>query len=147
MLHRTLDGEARVEIDERELRRVGRSFMIDTLASVRNEIGPLEPLVFALGMDAFLTLTRRKPDRFGRTDLCMAIADDFWPAGHDAALHETEPAKGRAADLRRKIADRAGAAADLDRGTARAASEWAGRRVALSPHRRPSRQRGRQRHR
>ena len=57
MLHRTLDGEARVEIDERELRRVGRSFMIDTLASVRNEIGPLEPLVFALGMDAFLTLT------------------------------------------------------------------------------------------
>ena len=56
MLHLALDGASRIEIDERELNREGRSFMVDTLASIRAELPADEPLVFAMGMDAYLTL-------------------------------------------------------------------------------------------
>lgn len=43
-------------IDERELRREGPSYMADTLASLREEVGPERPLCLMLGMDAFLGL-------------------------------------------------------------------------------------------
>lgn len=75
MLHRALDGEARVEIDEREMNRSGRSFMVDTLASVRAEIGQQEPLIFALGMDAYLTLpTWHQWEALGRYAHIVALA-------------------------------------------------------------------------
>jgi len=42
-------------IDERELRRSGPSYMVDTLASLRAEVGET-PLCLILGVDAFLGL-------------------------------------------------------------------------------------------
>ncbi len=42
-------------IDERELRREGPSYMVDTLTSLRQELGD-EPLVLILGWDAFVGL-------------------------------------------------------------------------------------------
>ena len=42
-------------LDERELRREGRSYMVDTLESLRQEI-PSESICLILGMDAFLGL-------------------------------------------------------------------------------------------
>lgn len=43
-------------IDERELQRGGRSYTVDTLQPLRDEIGPDMPLCLIMGLDAFVTL-------------------------------------------------------------------------------------------
>lgn len=50
------DSEPRLRIDPRELERPGPSYMVDTLESLRAELGKV-PLGLILGMDAFLGLT------------------------------------------------------------------------------------------
>ncbi|HIG44372.1 MAG: nicotinate-nucleotide adenylyltransferase [bacterium] len=45
-----------LQIDEREIRREGKSFTVDTLASFRDEIGPAVPLSLVLGADAYVLL-------------------------------------------------------------------------------------------
>ncbi|GBG14185.1 nicotinate-nucleotide adenylyltransferase [Novimethylophilus kurashikiensis] len=44
--------------DDREIRRDGPSYMVDTLASLRQELGEDVPLFLLLGADAFLGLDR-----------------------------------------------------------------------------------------
>ncbi|MEZ5478877.1 MAG: hypothetical protein R3E95_15780 [Thiolinea sp.] len=44
--------------DRRELERDGASFTIDTLQSLRAELGPQRALAFIMGMDAFLLASR-----------------------------------------------------------------------------------------
>jgi nicotinate-nucleotide adenylyltransferase len=51
------DSEPRLRIDLRELERPGPSYMVDTLESLRTEMGDV-PLCLILGMDAFLGLSR-----------------------------------------------------------------------------------------
>ncbi|MFO7594281.1 MAG: nicotinate-nucleotide adenylyltransferase [Pseudomonadota bacterium] len=55
MLQRAVAGESALQIDERELQRSGPSYMVDTLASLREELGDT-PLCLCLGVDAFLGL-------------------------------------------------------------------------------------------
>lgn len=55
MLRLALDEAPGFVIDERELQRGGPSYMVDTLQSLRDELGS-EPMVFILGMDAFIKL-------------------------------------------------------------------------------------------
>ena len=55
MLEAALDGQPGFVVDGRELRRPGPSFMVDTLASLRQEL-PTRPLCLLLGMDAFFGL-------------------------------------------------------------------------------------------
>lgn len=55
MLYRAVEGEPLLQVDERELQRSGPSFMVDTLASLRQELGET-PLCLCLGVDAFLGL-------------------------------------------------------------------------------------------
>lgn len=50
------DSEPRLRIDPRELERPGPSYMVDTLESLREELGKVS-LGLILGMDAFLGLT------------------------------------------------------------------------------------------
>src|SRR5690606_16735712 len=45
-----------ISLDLRELQREGPSWMVDTLADLRNEHGCQRPLVLVLGADAFLGL-------------------------------------------------------------------------------------------
>ncbi|MFP4155483.1 MAG: nicotinate-nucleotide adenylyltransferase [Halothiobacillaceae bacterium] len=45
-------------VDDRELARAGRSYTVDTLASIRAELGTAQPLVLIMGMDAFNGFTR-----------------------------------------------------------------------------------------
>ncbi|MGC9457761.1 MAG: nicotinate-nucleotide adenylyltransferase, partial [Halothiobacillaceae bacterium] len=45
-------------VDDREFSRAGRSYTVDTLASIREEIGQSRPLVLIMGMDAFNGFTR-----------------------------------------------------------------------------------------
>jgi nicotinate-nucleotide adenylyltransferase len=47
-----------LRIDARELERPGPSYMVDTLASLRGELGAERPLVLIVGLDAFLGLHR-----------------------------------------------------------------------------------------
>lgn len=55
MLRAALDGEPAFRLDDREIRRPGPSYMVDTLESLRTELGRA-PLCLILGMDAFLGL-------------------------------------------------------------------------------------------
>ena len=55
MLEAAVDGLPGFRVDRRELLRPGPSFMVDTLASLRAEVGT-QPLCLLLGLDAFLGL-------------------------------------------------------------------------------------------
>jgi nicotinate-nucleotide adenylyltransferase len=56
MLELTLaDGPPGFRVDPRELNRPGPSYMVDTLVSLREEVGH-RPLILILGLDAFLGL-------------------------------------------------------------------------------------------
>lgn len=55
MLEAALDGLPGFHVDDRELRRPGPSYMVDTLTSLRAEVGS-QPLCLLLGLDAFLGL-------------------------------------------------------------------------------------------
>lgn len=55
MLRAAVGSEPDLLVDIREMQREGESFMVDTLASLRAELGD-EPLCLALGVDAFLKL-------------------------------------------------------------------------------------------
>jgi nicotinate-nucleotide adenylyltransferase len=54
MLQLALSGEACLQADPRELQREGYSYSVDTLTSFRAEVGDECPILFTLGIDAFL---------------------------------------------------------------------------------------------
>jgi nicotinate-nucleotide adenylyltransferase len=56
LLRAALVGQDRLTLDTRELDRDGPSYTVDTLASLRAEIGPERPLVLLVGADAFAGL-------------------------------------------------------------------------------------------
>ena len=56
LLRAALAGQDRLGIDTRELDRDGPSYTVDTLASLRADIGPDRPLVLLVGSDAFAGL-------------------------------------------------------------------------------------------
>lgn len=58
MLRLAIRGERALSIDERELRRDGPSYMIDTLESLRAEFGNQRSLSLLIGMDALQGLDR-----------------------------------------------------------------------------------------
>ncbi|MDH5447016.1 MAG: nicotinate-nucleotide adenylyltransferase [Gammaproteobacteria bacterium] len=56
MLQAAVSHEPGFVVDDRELRREGPSYMVDTLISLRSELGPELSLGLILGLDAFLEL-------------------------------------------------------------------------------------------
>ena len=56
MLRLAIAGLAQVSCDPRELQRRGPSYTVDTLISIRAELGDTQPLVLVLGADAFAGL-------------------------------------------------------------------------------------------
>jgi nicotinate-nucleotide adenylyltransferase len=98
MLRLATLGEASLSIDERELQRDGPSYMVDTLVSLRAELGDTHPLALLIGMDALHGL-----DRWHRwrevADLCHVVvaARPGW----------TAPQGGEVADVvrERKVED------------------------------------------
>lgn len=81
MLELAIAGEPALAIDERELRREGPSFMVDTLRSVRAQVAD-EPLALVLGMDAFRGLESwREWQRLPELAhiLVMQRPDSAWP--------------------------------------------------------------------
>jgi len=53
MLELAIAGEPAFGVDDREVRRAGPTYSVDTLAEYRDECGPDAPLVFLCGTDAF----------------------------------------------------------------------------------------------
>ena len=57
MLQQAIAGQPGFVVDEREIRRTGPSYMVDTLTELRAELGEQRPRCLLLGMDAFLGLS------------------------------------------------------------------------------------------
>lgn len=57
LLNLALDGSALMQVDDRELRRDGPSWTVDTLSSFRDEWGDDCSLVLLMGADAYSALT------------------------------------------------------------------------------------------
>jgi len=95
ILRAALSGQDRLTLDERELRRDGPSWTIDTLIELREEIGAENPLVLLIGADAFLGLPSWH--RWGELFDYAHIGVLTRP-GHDIAVLPTE--------LRIKVASR-----------------------------------------
>ena len=56
MLRAAMVDLPNIAVDDREIRREGVSFTVDTLTSLRREVGLGVPIYFIMGMDAFCTL-------------------------------------------------------------------------------------------
>ncbi|MCK5867212.1 MAG: nicotinate-nucleotide adenylyltransferase, partial [Mycoplasmataceae bacterium] len=57
MLHLAIQNTSGIIIDKREIDRKGPSYMVETLKSIRAEIGSDIPLLLFIGMDAFKGLS------------------------------------------------------------------------------------------
>jgi len=57
MVRIAIEGQPRFQLDDREILRRGVSFMVETLASLRADLGAV-PLGLILGMDAYLGIDR-----------------------------------------------------------------------------------------
>lgn len=56
MLQMAIAAESRFVVDEREIQRGGPSYMVETLESLRQELGTAQSLALILGLDAFAAL-------------------------------------------------------------------------------------------
>ncbi|HXH03271.1 MAG TPA: nicotinate-nucleotide adenylyltransferase [Candidatus Competibacteraceae bacterium] len=56
MVERAIAGQPGFALDDREFKRAGPSYTVDTLTELRAELGPQRPLCLVVGRDAFLGL-------------------------------------------------------------------------------------------
>ena len=79
MVKAAVQGEPRFQVDERELKRSGPSYMVDTLAELRRE-APDDVLVLVLGTDAFLGLPgwERWQEIFDFAHVAVAHRPGWW---------------------------------------------------------------------
>ena len=75
-------------LDEREINRRDPCFMVDTMTTIRAEVGAHIPLVLFLGSDAFMGLTtwHRWTDLFNLAHLAVAHRPGFGPQTWDDSL-------------------------------------------------------------
>ena len=79
MLKLATQRDARFDVDDRELKREGPTYTYDTLAEIRKERGPDQPLVFLSGSDSFekIDTWHRWTELFDLAHFVVAIrADD-----------------------------------------------------------------------
>ncbi len=90
MLEQAIAGQAGFVLDDREMRRDGPSYMVDTLASLRAQMGKERPLCLITGRDAFQALNHWErwreilklahlvaPDRPGATQTLPNVLNDL----------------------------------------------------------------------
>jgi nicotinate-nucleotide adenylyltransferase len=74
--------DAKFDVDDRELRREGPTYTYDTLAEIRKERGPEQPIVFLTGSDAFSQVDtwHRWTEMFDLAHFVVAIRanDEAW---------------------------------------------------------------------
>ena len=79
MLKLATQRDARFDVDDRELKREGPTYTYDTLAEIRQERGPDQPIVFLTGSDSFekIDTWHRWTELFDLAHFAVAIrADD-----------------------------------------------------------------------
>lgn len=108
MVRAAVAGQPGFVIDEREVRRSGASYTVDTLEELRAE-HPTRPLCLVLGMDAFLGLTawRRWTDILALSHLVVAHRPG-WQRPGQGLLRDLLEQRGttHAADLHAALAGR-----------------------------------------
>lgn len=79
MVRLGIAGEPAMRVDDREIRRQGQSYTIDTLEEIRAEIGPSAPLWFLVGADALSGLDgwKRWRELFDLAHLAVAMRPGF----------------------------------------------------------------------
>ncbi len=88
-------GNPQFVVDDREIRRRGPSYTVDTLIELRAELGADQPLCLLLGADAFLGLAswQRWQDLFDLAHIAVAhrpgFAEASWAASMPPALQQT----------------------------------------------------------
>ncbi len=90
LLELAIAGEPAFAVDDREVRRPGPTYTVDTLSEFRREAGPDVPLVFLCGTDAFARVEtwHRWESLFGLAHFAVAVrADDAdWHARGPGAI-------------------------------------------------------------
>ncbi|MGE0356323.1 MAG: nicotinate-nucleotide adenylyltransferase [Burkholderiales bacterium] len=90
MLGLAIAGEPAFAVDEREVRREGPTYTVDTLLELRRERGPETPLVFLCGTDALARVEtwHRWEELFGLAHFAVAIraGDDTWATKGPGAI-------------------------------------------------------------
>ncbi|MDR6992038.1 nicotinate-nucleotide adenylyltransferase [Luteimonas sp. 3794] len=111
MVALAIEGVQGLVLDHRELERQGRSYTVDTLAELRDELGPSKPLAWLVGADSLLGLPgwHRWRDLFALAHLVVAerpgsALDAQLPAGLADALQDRWTPQ--AADLQAQPAGR-----------------------------------------
>lgn len=99
MLRLAVSGEPGLVVDERELRRGATSYTVDTLRTLREELGPQAPIALVLGMDAFAGLPQwHEAEAIPRLAHVIVVARPDYPLDerHEAVqwlrAHEVEDA-------------------------------------------------------
>jgi nicotinate-nucleotide adenylyltransferase len=90
MARLAIGGNPLFTIDDREVRRSGPGYTVDTLMEVRHEIGAERPLCLLLGADAFLELAtwHRWHELFALAHLVVAHRPGFPPESWPARMPE-----------------------------------------------------------
>ncbi len=92
MVRLAIDDNPLFAADDREIRRSGPGYTVDSLTEIRREAGSERPLCVLLGADAFLELAtwHRWHELFGLAHLIVAYRPGFppelWPARMPQAL-------------------------------------------------------------
>jgi nicotinate-nucleotide adenylyltransferase len=134
MVRLAVSGNPRFTVDDRECRRAGPSYTVDTLRELRAELGAGTPLLLLMGVDAYVALmtwsrweqlydlahiviaqrpgyaldARALPPELARRTQAAVITDparlEHSPAGHVLVL-DTSPLDISATAIRRLLAD------------------------------------------
>ena len=81
MLRLALAGEPRFEVDPRELSPAASGYSADTLAQLRDELGPRVPIYFLMGADQYAKLgTWHRPEEVRRLARIAVFARPGHPA-------------------------------------------------------------------
>lgn len=105
MLRLALAGEARYAIDERELAHGASGYTVDTLASLRAEHGPEQPLFLLMGADQHSRLgTWHRWQELSGLCRIAVFARPGWKADSPGAEHvPMEPLAISASEIRARI--------------------------------------------
>jgi nicotinate-nucleotide adenylyltransferase len=106
MLKLALQGEPRYRIDERELAPEASGYTVDTLKSLRSEIGSSESLYLLIGADQYAALpTWRRPDQVKKLARIAVFArPGFKASGGDAETVPMKPLPISASEIRARAA-------------------------------------------
>lgn len=113
MVRAAVSGNSQFAVDDREIRRPGMSYTVETLESLKRDLGSRAALCLVLGADAFTGLSewRRWRELFELAHLVVAGRP-----GHDPALAAEGLPEPLAREWRTRLAASAGALHEADHG-------------------------------